>query len=93
MRNPKHGYCFFKAKVIDEQGFIVPRGEKGELCIRGYGVMLGYWNDPEATKRVICSDRWYRTGWVHSQSSSASSSPINGIRLLADIGLLTAFGP
>lgn len=39
-------------------------GVKGELLIRGYGVMLGYWNDEEKTRQVIQADRWYRTGDV-----------------------------
>src|SRR5437016_6524671 len=39
-----------EAKVIDpESGRIVPRGQPGELCTRGYVVMLGYWNNEEAT--------------------------------------------
>jgi fatty-acyl-CoA synthase len=53
-----------KAKVVDEEGRIVPLGQKGELCIRGYGVMRGYWNDSEQTARVIGPDRWYKTGYV-----------------------------
>ncbi len=41
-------------KVVDpETGEIVPRGMPGEQCTRGYGVMLGYWNDPKATRRAI----------------------------------------
>jgi len=40
---------------------VVPIGESGELCTRGYGVMLGYWNDPEKTKESIDS-----AGWMHS---------------------------
>jgi len=50
--------------VIDEEGYILPVGEKGELCIRGYNVMLCYWNDPEQTNKVIGQDRWYKTGYV-----------------------------
>jgi fatty-acyl-CoA synthase len=40
----------------------VARGERGELCTRGYCVMLGYWDDPEATRRAIDSARWMHTG-------------------------------
>lgn len=40
----------------------MPVGEKGELCIRGFGVMLGYWDNPEKTAEVIGADRWYKTG-------------------------------
>jgi len=41
---------------------IVPRGTPGEQCTRGYNVMLGYWNDPEATSRAIDSGGWMHTG-------------------------------
>ena len=49
-------------KVIDEHGRIVPRGEPGELCTRGYNVMRGYWGDPERTAKDIDDARWIRTG-------------------------------
>lgn len=52
-----------KAKVVDPNtGQIVPLGTSGELMIRGYCVMLGYWQDPEKTREVISEDRWYKTG-------------------------------
>jgi fatty-acyl-CoA synthase len=50
-------------KVVDpETGRTVPRGQPGELCTRGYSVMLGYWNDPERTGEVIDAARWMHTG-------------------------------
>jgi len=50
-------------KVVDPAtGYVVPRGEPGELCSRGYIVMLGYWNNPEATQEAIDSGRWMHTG-------------------------------
>ncbi len=50
-------------RIIDpESGGVVPRGERGELCTRGYGVMLGYWNDDEATRAAIDDARWMHTG-------------------------------
>ena len=51
-------------KIIDENGRIVPRGEPGELCTRGYNVMRGYWGDPERTAKDIDDARWIRTGDV-----------------------------
>ncbi len=49
-------------KIIDpETGETLERGRDGELCTRGYSVMLGYWNDPERTRASIDSD-----GWMHS---------------------------
>ncbi|HEY3788524.1 MAG TPA: AMP-binding protein [Urbifossiella sp.] len=50
-------------KIIDPAtGFIVPRGTPGEQCTRGYLVMLGYWNDPDATSKAIDSAGWMHTG-------------------------------
>ncbi|XP_077286176.1 acyl-CoA synthetase family member 2 [Arctopsyche grandis] len=51
-----------EAKVVDEKGNIVPFGTPGELCIRGYCNMLGYWNDSEKTSEMISPDKWLRTG-------------------------------
>ncbi|MDH1069794.1 AMP-binding protein [Acinetobacter johnsonii] len=49
-------------KIVDEQGKVVPRGQLGELCVRGYSVMLGYWEDHEKSHEVIDSARWMHTG-------------------------------
>lgn len=50
-------------KIINpETGKIVTRGENGELCTRGYSVMLKYWDNPEATHQVLDSARWMHTG-------------------------------
>jgi fatty-acyl-CoA synthase len=50
-------------KIVDpETGVVVPRGQPGELCSRGYIVMLGYWNNPEATISAIDAGRWMHTG-------------------------------
>jgi fatty-acyl-CoA synthase len=51
-----------EVKVVDEQGRIVPRGISGELCTRGYSVMLGYWDDPERTAEALDAAGWMRTG-------------------------------
>ncbi len=52
-----------EVKIIDpDTGLVVKRGEKGELCTRGYSVMLGYWNDEEKTRQAIDSARWMHTG-------------------------------
>ena len=50
-----------EVKIIDRQGRVVAIGEKGELCCRGYSVMLGYWNDRERTAETIDA-----AGWLHS---------------------------
>ncbi len=50
-------------KVIDpETGLVLPRGSHGELCTRGYSVMLGYWNEPDKTADAIDAGRWMHTG-------------------------------
>ncbi|MDN5860001.1 MAG: AMP-binding protein, partial [Pseudonocardia sp.] len=50
-------------KVIDpETGLTLARGEPGELCTRGYSVMLGYWEEPEKTAEAIDRARWMHTG-------------------------------
>jgi len=50
-------------KIINpETGLIAPRGEQGELCTRGYSVMLGYWDAPEDTAKVLDKNGWMHTG-------------------------------
>jgi len=51
-----------EAKVVDEEGQLVPLGTTGELCTRGYSTMLGYWDDEVKTKEAITPDRWFHTG-------------------------------
>ncbi|MFJ2472122.1 AMP-binding protein [Streptomyces sp. NPDC087659] len=52
-----------EVKVVDPvDGVTVPRGEAGELCTRGYSVMLGYWNEPERTAEAVDAGRWMHTG-------------------------------
>ncbi|WP_181808171.1 AMP-binding protein [Streptomyces shenzhenensis] len=52
-----------EVKVVDPvTGVTQPRGATGELCTRGYSVMLGYWDDPEKTAEVIDPGRWMHTG-------------------------------
>ncbi|MBT8267937.1 MAG: AMP-binding protein, partial [Bacteroidia bacterium] len=50
-------------KIINpETGLVVPVGEAGELCMRGYNIMLGYWDDEEQTRKAIDA-----AGWMHSE--------------------------
>ncbi len=48
--------------VCTETGRVVPRGEPGEFCTRGYSVMLGYWRDEDKTREAIDADGWMHTG-------------------------------
>lgn len=65
-------------KIVDpETRAVVPRGVPGELCTRGYSVMLRYWNNPEATASVIDDGRWMHTGdlatmdiWIYQHNRS-----------------------
>lgn len=50
-----------ECKIVDTDGNIVPSGEPGELCTRGYSVMIGYWDEPGRTADSIDAD-----GWMHS---------------------------
>ncbi|WP_062346267.1 AMP-binding protein [Novosphingobium sp. CCH12-A3] len=50
-----------EAKIVGLDGEVLPIGEQGEYCSRGYAVMLGYWDDPAKTAEAIDAD-----GWMHS---------------------------
>lgn len=54
------------AKVVNKQGKIVPRGQRGELCVGGYALQKGYWKNEEKTREVMKYDadgmRWMHTG-------------------------------
>jgi fatty-acyl-CoA synthase len=55
-----HPHC--EVKIVDEEGRIVPCGTPGELCTRGYSVMLGYWDDDARTGEVLDRNGWMHTG-------------------------------
>ena len=51
-----------EVKIVDAAGSIVPVGQQGELCTRGYSVMRGYWEDAERTREVLDEAGWMHTG-------------------------------
>ncbi len=51
-----------QVKIVDERGQVVPCGTPGELCTRGYGVMRGYWEEPQRTGEVLDAAGWMHTG-------------------------------
>lgn len=57
-----HVQDHLEIKIIDNKGQVVPFGQSGELCIRGYVNMLGYWEDEEKTKEIYGRDKWLKTG-------------------------------
>ncbi|XP_069678063.1 medium-chain acyl-CoA ligase ACSF2, mitochondrial-like isoform X2 [Periplaneta americana] len=58
------GYVFdyVEVKVVDKNGRMVPMGTPGELWVRGFSVMLGYWKDEERTRQFITREGWAKTG-------------------------------
>lgn len=68
-------------KIVDpETNQVVPIGEKGELCTRGYCVMLGYWNDPEKTVEAIDAARWMHTGDLATMDEEGYISIVGRIK-------------
>jgi fatty-acyl-CoA synthase len=70
-----------ESKVVDPAtGLVVPRGEAGELCTRGYSVMLGYWDQPEATAEAIDAARWMHTGDLATMDSDGYLNIVGRIK-------------
>ncbi|MDA1091748.1 MAG: AMP-binding protein [Acidobacteria bacterium] len=70
-----------EVKVVDpDHGGVLPRGERGELCTRGYSVMLGYWNDAGATADAIDRGRWMHTGDLASMDADGYVSIVGRIK-------------
>ena len=66
----------WKAKIVDENGETVERGEVGELCVQGEGVMVCYYHNPEATAEVL------KDGWLHTGDMAREDE--DGFYLLVD---------
>jgi len=68
-------------KIIDpENGTVVPRGERGEFCTRGYSVMRGYWGDLEKTREAIDADGWMHTGDLATMDSEGYVNIVGRIK-------------
>jgi fatty-acyl-CoA synthase len=70
-----------EVSVVDPTtGLRVPRGEPGELCTRGYSVMLGYWNDEERTGEAIDRAGWMHTGDLATMDADGYVSIVGRIK-------------
>jgi len=70
-----------ESKVVDPAtGLTVDRGRPGELCTRGYSVMLGYWDQPEATAEAIDRARWMHTGDLATMDADGYVSIVGRIK-------------
>ena len=70
-----------EVKIVDpESGRVLGRNESGELCTRGYCVMLGYWNDATATAAAIDAGRWMHTGDLASMDDDGYVSIVGRIK-------------
>jgi fatty-acyl-CoA synthase len=69
-----------EVKVVDLAGQIVPRGEPGELCTRGYSVMQGYWEDDEKTRDVLDIAGWMHTGDLASLDAEGYCNIVGRIK-------------
>jgi len=62
--------AFREAMVADSEGRPVKRGELGELCVRGHGILVGYYRKPEATAKAFFPGGWFRTGDLARQDEN-----------------------
>jgi fatty-acyl-CoA synthase len=70
-----------ESKVVDPAtGLVLPSGEAGELCTRGYSVMLGYWDQPDATAQAIDAARWMHTGDLATMDSDGYLNIVGRIK-------------
>lgn len=67
-------------KIVDANGNTVPHGASGELCARGYSVMLGYNDNPEATAETIDADGWLHTGDLCSMDARGYSTIVGRLK-------------
>ena len=76
---PAHPHV--EIQIVDpETGRVLPRGQSGELCTRGYSVMLGYWQDEAATAAVIDRRHWMHTGDLAAMDEDGYISIVGRIK-------------
>ncbi|THD58538.1 AMP-binding protein [Phenylobacterium sp.] len=75
-----HIHPHLEVKIVDDAGRIVPRGQPGELCTRGYSVMLGYWDDPAKTDEAIDAAGWMHTGDLATLDADGCANIVGRIK-------------
>ena len=69
-----------EVKIIDDKGAILPIGQKGEICARGYAVMHGYWNDQEKTTETIDAEGWLHSGDIGIMDAEGYTQVVGRIK-------------
>ena len=69
-----------EVRITDENGIVVPIGDKGEICTRGYSVMRGYWNDEERTRETIDPAGWLQSGDLGTMDSEGYVQVVGRIK-------------
>ncbi|UTH72939.1 AMP-binding protein [Chromobacterium sp. IIBBL 290-4] len=69
-----------EVKIVDAEGRIVARGQSGELCARGYSVMLGYWGDEDMTRKAIDAAAWMHTGDLATMGEDGSVNIVGRVK-------------
>ncbi|WP_062266186.1 AMP-binding protein [Endozoicomonas arenosclerae] len=75
-------------KLVKQDGSVATLGEQGELCVRGPQIMMGYWNNPEATAKTIDENGWFYTGDVAQIDSEGFISIVDRLK---DMVLVSGF--
>lgn len=78
IKNVGHILDHLESAIIDEHGHVVPHGVRGEVAVRGYSVMRGYWGQEQ--QREITPDRWYHTGDIGVMHSNGTISIVGRLK-------------
>ena len=80
-----------EVRVVDEAGNVVPTGEQGEVVVRGYNLMKGYYENPEATAEAIDADGWLHTGDIAFQDAAGNVTITDRIKDMFIVGGFNAY--
>jgi long-chain acyl-CoA synthetase len=82
-----------EAKIVDSQGNQVPDGQRGELWVRGKGIMKGYYREPELTQQVLTEDGWLKTGDIAYRDKSGLFYIVGRIKEMIKVAGEIVFSP